>query len=87
VGNGDCFPVPVPVYPSGEEFSPFTSPWGKKILYLYPLMEEFTVGNRVPIAISSHDGGRGKKRGDTDLWVPRKWKGMELLNLLQELSP
>jgi hypothetical protein len=40
--------------PSGEDFSPFTSPRGENLPHPHPLMEEFPAGNRGsgPIAIS-----------------------------------
>jgi hypothetical protein len=57
VGNGDgeCFPVPIPVYLSGDKFSPFISLRGKFLPHPHPLMKEFPAGirDRVPIAISS----------------------------------
>jgi hypothetical protein len=49
------FPYPVPVYPSGEDFSSFTFLWGENLPHPHPLMEEFPAGNRGsgPIAISN----------------------------------
>jgi hypothetical protein len=58
----ECFLVPIQVYPLGDKISPFISPRGKFLPnpHPHPLMEEFSagIGDRVPIAISSHDAPR-----------------------------
>jgi hypothetical protein len=45
-GDGEYFSIPIPIYPSGKNFSPFTSPWGKKLPHPLPLIEEFPTGNQ-----------------------------------------
>jgi hypothetical protein len=54
-------PRPHPRLRVGDKFPPFIFPRGK--LLPHPLMEEFPVGNRVPIAISRLDGWVIKKVG------------------------
>jgi hypothetical protein len=50
---GNASPSPIPIYPSGEEFSPFTSPWGKKLHHPFPL--------RASLEIQKLEGIRGVK--------------------------
>jgi hypothetical protein len=54
VGNGDdeCFPIPVPVYPSGGEFSLFTFPWGRTFPIPYWRNSPRKIEDRGPIAIT-----------------------------------
>jgi hypothetical protein len=66
------FPHPVSVYPSEEDFSPFTSPRGENLLHPHPLMEKFPAGNRRSglITISTSNGNLQFWRWNFCSWRP-----------------